>query len=76
MIEIYRCKDCGLEVGLQPPVTRPCPACGGSFVSASKSSRIADRTLYSPIINRIVNDNFEDLMLELESYLEEQALDA
>lgn len=70
VVSIYHCKDCGLEVALTPPVERPCPNCGGEFVSEVPRK---NRDLYSPIINRIVKDNFDLLINEMESYLEEQS---
>ena len=76
MVNIYRCKDCGLEVGLTPPVERPCPNCGGRFASISMFDENRERSLYTPIIDRVVADGFDTLMEEMESYLEEQALDA
>ena len=72
MVNIYHCSGCGLEVALTPPVERPCPNCGGEFVAENFFGR--DRNLYTPVINRIVSDNFDTLIDEMESYLEEQAL--
>lgn len=69
MVSIFHCKSCGLEVALTPPVERPCPNCGGEFVSETFFGR--ERDLYTPVINRIVQDNFDILMDEMESYLEE-----
>jgi len=71
-VEIYRCEDCGLEVALSPPVTRQCPACNGNFVVLSEVDENGTRNLYTPSINRVVKNVFEDMFNELESYLEEQ----
>lgn len=72
-VELYRCKDCGLEVALAPPVSRPCPACGGEFVALRKLTLSGERDLYTPIINKIIESGFDQFMDELEGYLEVQA---
>lgn len=72
-VEVYRCANCGLEVALAPPVERPCPNCGGAFITLDYFwDRREPDDLYSPVINRIVNETFEQIFTELESYLGEQ----
>lgn len=70
-VEIFRCVDCALEVALIPPVTRPCPSCGGDFANLSIFDNRDERNLYTPMINKIVNDNFDNIVNELEGYLAE-----
>jgi hypothetical protein len=70
-IILFVCDDCGLEVHLHPPVERPCPNCGGNFVKMEPWKN-GDRDLYTSSINRVVKDNFDQLFIELESYLAEQ----
>ena len=43
-------------MALTPPVERPCPNCGGEFVIEDFFGK--DRNLHSPVVNRIVADDF------------------
>lgn len=74
-VEVYRCANCGLEVALTPPVERPCPNCGGDFVTLDFWDHREDRDLYTPVIDRIVEETFPQIFTELESYLAEQVDD-
>ena len=69
-IQIYRCKDCGLEVALTPPVIRPCPSCGGDFASLDIFDAMGERSLYTPVINRVIEDELPRFFHELDKYME------
>ena len=77
-IQLHRCDECGLEVHLRVPVTRPCPGCGGTFELISEATfedALASRRreIDSLAIERIVREGMPDIIEGFEKLLAEHS---
>lgn len=64
---LFRCNECGLELTLHPPVTRPCPRCKGVFEEISTYSQFVGAKERS--IDKQVEKLFPEMMDEIEDFL-------